>query len=216
VTLRRAAGRTGSILVFPSPSPRPKSPHTATRLKERPRHDATDFVALINGSLDAATQDRAILPPSPGRRKVSGDLDRRDPLAHDRTACAIRVDSWLALVPRYCRNVRPDPASDYGARVARRRPISASAALGLTEPAICYPAVGQGATSSLEPIRTVLKSYPPISPRWCPTPCRFVSSRSPIAPLPRTRRPGPRVSAAKRFCAASSSLSMLIVASRRT
>ncbi len=57
-----------------------------TRLRERVDDPAVDIVPLF-GALDAATQDRAIAPSPPGRRKVVlRDIHRRNVAHHRRRA----------------------------------------------------------------------------------------------------------------------------------
>src|SRR5256885_716055 len=67
VTLRALRAEPGSILVFLPGTAEIR--RTETRLRERLADAATDVVPLY-GALDAATQDRAISSPPPGRRKI--------------------------------------------------------------------------------------------------------------------------------------------------
>ncbi len=97
VTLRALRAERGSILVFLPGTAEIR--RTETRLKERLADATTDVVALY-GALDAATQDRAIAPSPPNRRKiVLATSIAETSLTID--GVRVVVDSGLARVPRY-------------------------------------------------------------------------------------------------------------------
>ncbi len=80
---------------------------TETLLKERVDAN-TDVVALF-GALDAETQDRAISPAPPGRRKVVLATSIAE-TSLTIEGVRIVVDSGLARVPRYEPDVGPHKA----------------------------------------------------------------------------------------------------------
>src|SRR4051812_33636962 len=118
---------------------------TETLLKERV--DAgTDVVALF-GALDAQTQDRAISPSPPGRRKVVlATSIAETSLTID--GVRIVVDCGLARVPRY----EPDVGLTRleTVRVSRAAADQRRGRAGRTEPGICYRLWDEPQTASLE------------------------------------------------------------------
>jgi ATP-dependent helicase HrpB len=118
---------------------------TETLLKERV-DAATDVVALF-GALDAQTQDRAIAPSPPGRRKVVlATSIAETSLTID--GVRIVVDCGLARVPRFEPDVgltRLDTV-----RVSRAAADQRRGRAGRTEPGVCYRLWDEPQTASLE------------------------------------------------------------------
>ena len=120
---------------------------TETLLKERLDDPATDIVPLY-GALDAAVQDRAIAPPSPGRRKVvlaTAIAETSITIAGVR----IVVDCGLARVPRYEPDVGVTRLETV--RVSRAAADQRRGRAGRTEPGVCYRLWDEPQTASLEP-----------------------------------------------------------------
>jgi ATP-dependent helicase HrpB len=118
---------------------------TEILLKERV-DAATDMVALF-GALDAQTQDRAIAPSPPGRRKVVlATSIAETSLTID--GVRIVVDCGLARVPRY----EPDVGLTRleTVRVSRAAADQRRGRAGRTEPGICYRLWDEPQTASLE------------------------------------------------------------------
>jgi ATP-dependent helicase HrpB len=118
---------------------------TEILLKERV-DAATDVVALF-GALDAQTQDRAIAPSPPGRRKVVlATSIAETSLTID--GVRIVVDCGLARVPRY----EPDVGLTRleTVRVSRAAADQRRGRAGRTEPGICYRLWDEPQTASLE------------------------------------------------------------------
>src|SRR5882724_3850086 len=118
---------------------------TETLLKER--IDAgTDVVALY-GALDADTQDRAISPAPPGRRKVVLATSIAE-TSLTIEGVRIVVDSGLARVPRY----EPDVGLTRleTVRVSRAAADQRRGRAGRTEPGVCYRLWDEPQTASLE------------------------------------------------------------------
>ena len=113
---------------------------TETLLKERV-DAATDVVALY-GALDADTQDRAISPAPPGRRKVVLATSIAE-TSLTIEGVRIVVDSGLARVPRY----EPDVGLTRleTVRVSRAAADQRRGRAGRTEPGVCVSAVGRAA-----------------------------------------------------------------------
>ena len=119
---------------------------TETLLKERV-DAATDVVALY-GALDADTQDRAISPAPPGRRKVVLATSIAE-TSLTIEGVRIVVDSGLARVPRY----EPDVGLTRleTVRVSRAAADQRRGRAGRTEPGVCYRLWDEPQTASLEP-----------------------------------------------------------------
>jgi ATP-dependent helicase HrpB len=118
---------------------------TETLLNERVEPN-TDVVALF-GALDAQTQDRAIAPSPPGRRKVVlATSIAETSLTID--GVRIVVDCGLARVPRY----EPDVGLTRleTVRVSRAAADQRRGRAGRTEPGICYRLWDEPQTASLE------------------------------------------------------------------
>jgi ATP-dependent helicase HrpB len=118
---------------------------TEALLKERV-DAATDVVALF-GALDAQTQDRAISPSPPGRRKVVlATSIAETSLTID--GVRIVVDCGLARVPRY----EPDVGLTRleTVRVSRAAADQRRGRAGRTEPGVCYRLWDEPQTASLE------------------------------------------------------------------
>ena len=118
---------------------------TETLLKERV-DAATDVVALY-GALDAETQDRAISPAPPGRRKVVLATSIAE-TSLTIEGVRIVVDSGLARVPRY----EPDVGLTRleTVRVSRAAADQRRGRAGRTEPGVCYRLWDEPQTASLE------------------------------------------------------------------
>ena len=118
---------------------------TAQRLAERLRSPAVDVVPLY-GALDRETQDRAIQPAGPGRRKV---VLATSVAETSLTIEGVRVviDAGLSRVPRF-------EASSGLTRLATV-PVSRSSAeqrrgrAGRTEPGVCYRLWDEASTRGL-------------------------------------------------------------------
>src|SRR3954453_141929 len=118
---------------------------TETMLKESVEAN-TEVVALF-GALDADTQDRAISPAPPGRRKVVlATSIAETSLTID--GVRIVVDSGLARVPRY----EPDVGLTRleTVRVSRAAADQRRGRAGRTEPGVCYRLWDEPQTASLE------------------------------------------------------------------
>jgi ATP-dependent helicase HrpB len=118
---------------------------TETLLKERV-DAATDVVALF-GALDAETQDRAISPAPPGRRKVVLATSIAE-TSLTIEGVRIVVDSGLARVPRY----EPDVGLTRleTVRVSRAAADQRRGRAGRTEPGVCYRLWDEPQTASLD------------------------------------------------------------------
>ena len=118
---------------------------TETLLKERV--DAETGVVALFGALDAETQDRAISPAPPGRRKVVLATSIAE-TSLTIEGVRIVVNSGLARVPRY------EP--DVGLTRLETVRVSCAAAdqrrgrAGRTEPGVCYRLWDEPQTASLE------------------------------------------------------------------
>ena len=136
---------TGSLLVF---LPGQGEIHrTAQRLAERLRDPAVDVVPLY-GALDRETQDRAIQPPTSGRRKV---VQATSVAETSLTIEGVRVviDGGLSRVPRF------EPSSGLTrlatVRVSRSSAEQRRGRAGRTEPGVCYRLWDEEATRGLVP-----------------------------------------------------------------
>jgi ATP-dependent helicase HrpB len=145
IALRALRVDAGSLLVFLPGTAEIR--RTETRLKERIDDPAIDIVPLY-GALDAATQDRAIAPASPGRRKVVLATSIAE-TSLTIEGVRIVIDSGLARVPRY----EPDVGLTRleTVRVSRAAADQRRGRAGRTEPGVCYRLWDEGQTASLEP-----------------------------------------------------------------
>jgi ATP-dependent helicase HrpB len=118
---------------------------TETMLKDRVDR-ATDVVALY-GALDADTQDRAISPAPPGKRKIVLATSIAE-TSLTIEGVRVVVDSGLARVPRY----EPDVGLTRleTVRVSRAAADQRRGRAGRTEPGICYRLWDEPQTASLE------------------------------------------------------------------
>ncbi len=118
---------------------------TETLLKERVEPN-TDVVALY-GALDADTQDRAISPAPPGRRKIVLATSIAE-TSLTIEGVRIVVDCGLARVPRY----EPDVGLTRleTVRVSRAAADQRRGRAGRTEPGVCYRLWDEPQTASLE------------------------------------------------------------------
>jgi len=143
--LRALRADGGSILAFLPGAAEIR--RTETLVKERLADPSVDVVALF-GALDAATQDRAIAPALPGRRKVVLATSIAETSI---TIEGVRVviDSGLARVPRY------EPAVGLTrletVRVSRAAADQRRGRAGRVEPGVCYRLWDEPQTVSLEP-----------------------------------------------------------------
>jgi ATP-dependent helicase HrpB len=117
-----------------------------TQLKERIGDPSIDVVTLY-GALDAQTQDRAIAPPPPGKRKVVLATSIAE-TSITIQGVRIVVDSGLARVPRY----EPDVGLTRleTVRVSRAAADQRRGRAGRTEPGVCYRLWDEPQTASLE------------------------------------------------------------------
>jgi ATP-dependent helicase HrpB len=144
-TLRALRAEPGSILVFLPGTAEIR--RTETRLKERVGDPAVDIVPLY-GALDAATQDRAIAPAAPGKRKVVLATSIAE-TSLTIEGVRIVVDSGLARVPVY----EPDVGLTRleTVRVSRAAADQRRGRAGRAEPGVCYRLWDEGETRALEP-----------------------------------------------------------------
>jgi ATP-dependent helicase HrpB len=114
----------------------------------RERVDAATDVVALYGALDADTQDRAIAPAPPGRRKVVLATSIAE-TSLTIEGVRIVVDSGLARVPRY----EPDVGLTRleTVRVSRAAADQRRGRAGRTEPGVCYRLWDEPQTASLEP-----------------------------------------------------------------
>ncbi|MFG1358884.1 ATP-dependent helicase HrpB [Xanthobacter pseudotagetidis] len=146
--LRALAGEQGSILAFLPGAAEIR--RTRDLLAERVRDPAVDLVPLF-GAMDAAEQDRALLPSPIGRRKVVLAT------AIAETSLTIEgvrvvVDGGLARVPRF----EPDVGLTtlVTERVSRAGADQRRGRAGRTGPGVCYRLWSEGETASLKPFAT--------------------------------------------------------------
>ena len=120
---------------------------TEAQLKERVGDPSVDVVTLY-GALDAQTQDRAIAPAPPGKRKVVLATSIAE-TSITIEGVRIVVDSGLARVPRY----EPDVGLTRleTVRVSRAAADQRRGRAGRTEPGVCYRLWDEPQTASLEP-----------------------------------------------------------------
>src|SRR6476660_6475192 len=141
--MRALRAEPGSVLAFLPGAPEIR--RTETLLRERV-DAATDVVALY-GALDAETQDRAISPAPPGRRKVVLATSIAETSL---TIEGVRVviDSGLSRVPRY----EPDVGLTRleTVRVSRAAADQRRGRAGRVEPGVCYRLWDEPQTASLE------------------------------------------------------------------
>ena len=118
-----------------------------TQLKDRIGDPSIDVVTLY-GALDAQTQDRAIAPAPPGKRKVVLATSIAE-TSITIEGVRIVVDSGLARVPRY----EPDVGLTRleTVRVSRAAADQRRGRAGRTEPGVCYRLWDEPQTASLEP-----------------------------------------------------------------
>src|SRR6266480_605907 len=120
---------------------------TEALLSERVRDPAVSIVPLY-GALDADTQDRAIAPAPPGRRKIVLATSIAE---SSLTIEGVRVviDCGLARVPRY----EPDVGLTRleTVRVSRASAEQRRGRAGRTEPGVCYRLWDEPQTAALEP-----------------------------------------------------------------
>ena len=143
--LRALRADPGSVLAFLPGAAEIR--RTETMLKERVSDPAVDVVTLY-GALDAQTQDRAISPSPPGRRKVVLATSIAE-TSLTIEGVRIVVDSGLARVPRY----EPDVGLTRleTVRVSRAAADQRRGRAGRTEPGVCYRLWDEPQTASLEP-----------------------------------------------------------------
>jgi ATP-dependent helicase HrpB len=144
-TVRALRAEGGSILVFLPGTAEIR--RTETRLRERIDDPAVDIVPLF-GALDAATQDRAITPAPPGRRKVVLATSIAE-TSLTIEGVRIVIDSGLARVPVF----EPDVGLTRleTVRVSRAAADQRRGRAGRTDPGVCYRLWDEGQTASLEP-----------------------------------------------------------------
>ncbi|UJX43387.1 ATP-dependent helicase HrpB [Xanthobacter sp. YC-JY1] len=147
--IRRALEREdGSILAFLPGAAEIR--RTETLLLDAVRDPKVDIVALF-GALDAAEQDRAVLPAPEGRRKVVLATSIAE-TSLTIEGVRVVVDSGLARVPRF----EPDVGLTRleTVRVSRAAADQRRGRAGRTEPGVCYRLWSEGETASLPAFAT--------------------------------------------------------------
>ncbi|MBP2149400.1 ATP-dependent helicase HrpB [Xanthobacter flavus] len=147
--IRRALDREdGSILAFLPGAAEIR--RTETLLLDTVRDPKVDVVALF-GALDAAEQDRAVLPAPAGRRKVVLATSIAE-TSLTIEGVRVVVDSGLARVPRF----EPDVGLTRleTVRVSRAAADQRRGRAGRTEPGVCYRLWSEGETASLPAFAT--------------------------------------------------------------
>ncbi|MFG1261423.1 MULTISPECIES: ATP-dependent helicase HrpB [Xanthobacter] len=147
--IRRALDREdGSILAFLPGAAEIR--RTEALLLEQVRDPKVDVVALF-GALDAAEQDRAVLPAPAGRRKVVLATSIAE-TSLTIEGVRVVVDSGLARVPRF----EPDVGLTRleTVRVSRAAADQRRGRAGRTEPGVCYRLWSEGETASLPAFAT--------------------------------------------------------------
>ncbi len=147
--IRRALEREdGSILAFLPGAAEIR--RTETLLLDEVRDPKVDVVALF-GALDAAEQDRAVLPAPTGRRKVVLATSIAE-TSLTIEGVRVVVDSGLARVPRF----EPDVGLTRleTVRVSRAAADQRRGRAGRTEPGVCYRLWSEGETASLPAFAT--------------------------------------------------------------
>ncbi|MFG1320689.1 ATP-dependent helicase HrpB [Xanthobacter autotrophicus] len=147
--IRRALAReSGSILAFLPGAAEIR--RTETLLLEQVRDPSVGVVALF-GALEAAEQDRAVLPAPKGRRKVVLATSIAE-TSLTIEGVRVVVDCGLARVPRF----EPDVGLTRleTVRVSRAAADQRRGRAGRTEPGVCYRLWGEGETGSLAAFAT--------------------------------------------------------------
>ena len=132
----------------------------------------------LYGALDAQTQDRAIAPAPPGRRKVVLATSIAE-TSLTIEGVRVVVDCGLARVPRYEPDVGVTRLETV--RVSRAAADQRRGRAGRTEPGVCYRLWDEPQTASLE-------AY--ARPEICPPICRACCSiwRNGAPPIPASSR----------------------------
>jgi ATP-dependent helicase HrpB len=146
--LRALDEESGSVLAFLPGAAEIR--RTAERVTEKLREPSIDVVQLY-GALDAETQDRAISPPPPGRRKVVLATSIAE-TSLTIEGVRVVVDSGLARVPRYEPSVGLTRLETV--RVSRASADQRRGRAGRTEPGVCYRLWDEPETRSLAPFTT--------------------------------------------------------------
>ena len=146
--VRALSNERGSVLAFLPGAAEIR--RTAERVQDAVRDPAVDIVQLY-GALDAETQDRAISPSPPGRRKVVLATSIAE-TSLTIEGVRIVVDSGLSRVPRY------EPAVGLTrletVRVSRASADQRRGRAGRTEAGVCYRLWDEPETISLTPYTT--------------------------------------------------------------
>ncbi|MDE1571125.1 ATP-dependent helicase HrpB [Aquabacter sp. P-9] len=123
---------------------------TESLLRERVRDKDVAIVPLY-GALDAAEQDRAVLPAPPGTRKVVLATSIAE-TSLTIEGVRVVVDGGLARVPRF----EPDVGLTRleTVRVSRAAADQRRGRAGRTEPGVCYRLWSEGEMASLQPFAT--------------------------------------------------------------
>jgi len=146
--LRALRQETGSVLAFLPGAAEIR--RTENLLAEAVRDPAVDVVALY-GALEAAEQDRAVLPAPTGRRKVVLSTSIAE-TSLTIEGVRVVVDCGLARVPRF----EPDVGLTRleTVRVSRAAADQRRGRAGRTEAGVCYRLWSEGETLSLKPFAT--------------------------------------------------------------
>jgi ATP-dependent helicase HrpB len=136
---------TGSVLAFLPGAAEIR--RALSQLSERIADPAVDIAALY-GALDAQTQDRAIAPSPPGRRKIVLSTSIAE-TSLTIEGVRVVVDCGLSRVPRY----EPDVGLTRleTVRVSRAAADQRRGRAGRTQPGVCYRLWDAPQTASLEP-----------------------------------------------------------------
>jgi ATP-dependent RNA helicase HrpB len=143
--LQAIRAESGSVLAFLPGAAEIR--RAETQLRERVGDPTVDVVALY-GALDAQTQDRAIAPAPPGRRKIVLATSIAE-TSLTIEGVRVVVDSGLARVPRYEPEVGLTRLETV--RVSRAAADQRRGRAGRTEPGVCYRLWDAPQTASLEP-----------------------------------------------------------------
>lgn len=146
--LKALSTERGSVLAFLPGAAEIR--RTQTHLLADVRDRDTDIVALF-GALDAAEQDRAVLPAPPGKRKVVLATSIAE-TSLTIEGVRVVVDCGLARVPRF----EPDVGLTRleTVRVSRAAADQRRGRAGRTEPGVCYRLWSEGETQSLPAFAT--------------------------------------------------------------
>ena len=145
LVLRALETERGSVLVFlPGQG---EIMRVADQLRARLRDDSIDIAPLF-GAMDRGTQDAAIAPAAPGRRKiVLATAIAETSLTIE--GVRVVIDSGLARVPRYEPDIGVTRLETV--RVSRAAADQRRGRAGRTQPGVCYRMWEEAGMGALEP-----------------------------------------------------------------